>query len=108
MKRAQTHAPSRLSGGEHGLIPEQRLDTEPNEVVEDEMTTSSNTITENMAASTAGTTSGETASIAEMFASLLREMRQMNQNIIAISEPGDHEADEAGELHQLEHEAEGA
>ena len=27
--RAQPHAPSRLSGGEHGLIPEQRLDTEP-------------------------------------------------------------------------------
>ena len=26
--RAQPHAPSRLSGGEHGLIPEQRLDTE--------------------------------------------------------------------------------
>ena len=27
--RAQPHAPSRLSGGEHGLIPEQQLDTEP-------------------------------------------------------------------------------
>ena len=27
--RAQPHAPSRLSGGERGLIPKQRLDTEP-------------------------------------------------------------------------------
>ena len=27
--RAKPYAPSRLSGGEHGLIPEQRLNTEP-------------------------------------------------------------------------------
>ena len=27
--KAQPHAPSRLSGGEHRLIPQQRMDTEP-------------------------------------------------------------------------------
>ena len=30
---AQPHAPSRLSGGERGLMPKQRLDTEPSFVV---------------------------------------------------------------------------
>ena len=30
LNKARPHAPSRLSGGERGLIPEQQLDTEPN------------------------------------------------------------------------------
>ena len=29
LNKAQPHAPSRLSGGVRGVVPEQRLDTEP-------------------------------------------------------------------------------
>ena len=71
------------------------------------MVTNSNTATETMATGATGTTSGETANIAEMFASLLGEMREMNRNIIAMSEPVDHEADEVGELQLPGHEGAG-
>ena len=33
LSKARPHAPSRLSGEERGLIPEQRLDTEPKKML---------------------------------------------------------------------------